>query len=419
MKIEELNQNETTSQETVTKTNTNKKRAGITIAVIIILLIACGICMYFLFKENTTVPTPTSSDLTLEYNEEYTNEDLTLKLSTTTDYDIVYRIITVSDEIEAGTEAEDTNEMVNEVVEETVEVEDTAEEIEYILYNEEITLEENSYIYIKYALGDVYSEEDYILEITNIDKELPEITTLEVETLSASIAVTVKATDNNSISLIEVSIDNEDYFEVTDNIYTFEELEEGDYTVYVRITDIAGNILETNESAEEIASEEEETDEDSDTSSDSTASSSSSSSNSSSSSTKSSSSSSSSNSSNKSSSSSSSSKSSSNSSSSSKSSSSSSSSTNTTSTNSNSSSSTSTTHTHDTAGTSGKWVKNMDALYDYWDECAAYWEDLLNNGEITWSEYFYSCPIGYTNVRQCGGGLTDCTYITWDWVYNG
>ena len=56
-------------------------------------------------------------------------------------------------------------------------VEDNNQEIdenEFMLYEESIEIEENSKIYFKYELNNVYSENPYLLEVNNINKSIPQ-----------------------------------------------------------------------------------------------------------------------------------------------------------------------------------------------------------------------------------------------------
>lgn len=202
-----------------------KSYKGLIIAIVVIIALAIvgvvGYTVYSNYEEEQerilqeaikTVAEVDETNLQAEYNKEYTNNEIQITLTTNSNDNIVYSL----------------------------------NKENYINYNGSITINENTIIYVKYVNNyGTYSQEPYIVEITNIDKELPIITKKDVETATSSLSTNIEATDNVEVSKIEVSIDGENYNEVTNNKYTFEGLKEGtEYTVNIRVTDRAGNVTE-------------------------------------------------------------------------------------------------------------------------------------------------------------------------------
>lgn len=201
------------------------KKLIIIIVIILILAIIGSVVGYILYRNYqkeqeallqaaiARVDEVTSENLTAEYNKENTNAPIELSLTTTSIDKIVYKL----------------NEQEN-----------------YTKYENKLKIEENTKIYIKYINEyDTYSKDDYVIEITNIDKEAPTIASKNISSTNNTLTVAVEAQDNVGVSKIEASIDGENYNEVKDNKYTFEKLSEGtEYTVKLRIKDVSGNITE-------------------------------------------------------------------------------------------------------------------------------------------------------------------------------
>lgn len=215
------------------------KNKKIIIAVIISLIVIIAIVatvLYFNHKATEeeklnvaikTVAEVSEENLEIDYKSDYTNEDIILKLITSSEYSIMYRIETIKDNTESTEQPAEGN-------------------IEYVKYEAPITISENSNVFVKYVNSyGTYSKEEYMITINNIDKEIPTVTKKDVTATTNTVKVDVEATDNIEITKIEVSIDNENYKEVIDNNYTFESLQEGtEYTIKIRVTDKAGNICE-------------------------------------------------------------------------------------------------------------------------------------------------------------------------------
>ena len=208
----------------------------ISLIIIIAIVVAVAVTLYFRNKAIEeeklniaikTVAEVSEENLEIDYTPDYTNKDVILTLTTSSEDSIMYRIETIQED--------------EETTEQSVE-----ENIEYEKYEEPITISENSNVFIKYVNSyGTYSKEEYMITINNIDKEIPTVTKKDITATTNTVKVDVEATDNIEITKIEVSIDNENYNEVTDNSYTFESLQEGtEYTVKIRVTDKAGNICE-------------------------------------------------------------------------------------------------------------------------------------------------------------------------------
>lgn len=213
------------------------KKIIIVVSISLILIGAIvGTVLYFKHKADeqeklniaiATVAEVNDENLEIDYNKDYTNKDVSVKLTTSSEYSIMYRIQELIDITE---ETEQQNK----------------ENVEYTKYEEPITISANSHILIKYMNNyGTYSKNEYKIEIYNIDKVIPTIVRSEPTVTTNTVKIDISAIDNIEIAKIEVSIDNEDYKEVLENTYTFENLKEGtQYTIKIRVTDKAGNIKE-------------------------------------------------------------------------------------------------------------------------------------------------------------------------------
>lgn len=200
-----------------------KKR--IIIISIIIVLVVLGIIGYIIYKNYqnsqdkvleekiSTVSEVNEENLKVEYNKEYTNKELEISLSTTTEYDIYYKL---------------------------------NDEEQYMKYEKPILLQNNSNVHIKYSNEyGTFSKEDYIIEIKNIDKESPKIVNKKVTTTTSELTVEIEVTDNLEVEKVEASIDNKKFNTMSDKKYTFKGLKaKTEYTVYIKVTDKVGNVTE-------------------------------------------------------------------------------------------------------------------------------------------------------------------------------
>lgn len=196
-----------------------KKQFYIGIVILAIVIAVVGIYIYHYKLEQqrileeaiANITEVSEENLNIEYNEDFTNSNIALHLTTNTEYNIAYSF----------------------------------DNINYNNYENMINVEDNVTVYIKYVnLYGTYSNSAYPIEIKNIDRIQPEIVKKEVSTTVNSLMVNIEATDNINVAKIEVSIDRENYIEVANGSYTFEGLEQGkEYTVIIKVTDVAGNVV--------------------------------------------------------------------------------------------------------------------------------------------------------------------------------
>lgn len=124
------------------------------------------------------IPDVNEENTKLEVSEtELTSSNITVNVSSKLeDYNLYYYIDTIQEENEeenvklqeTENEADEENQEANKEENETS-GEETKEN--YILYQDSIEIESNSKIYLKYELDGKYSENPYILEINNINKD--------------------------------------------------------------------------------------------------------------------------------------------------------------------------------------------------------------------------------------------------------
>ena len=126
--------------------------------------------------------------------------------------------------------------------------------------NSKITVENNGIIYLKYGRFGKFSSNPYVFEISNIDKNGPEIGELETSTTYTSITVTVNAIDesNSNLQYYFRLADSNTYISTgSKNTYTFKDLTTDEsYTIFVKVADKFGN--ETTAVTEATASVEQE-----------------------------------------------------------------------------------------------------------------------------------------------------------------
>lgn len=80
------------------------------------------------------------------------------------------------------------------------------------------------------------------------------------------------------------------------------------------------------------------------------------------------------------------------------------------------------THIHSAIGNCGKWFSSFDEFVAYFNSETKRWDELYDNGKVSWDNYIKNCPVGYQNVHSCqshfnGNSDTDCGLITGDFVY--
>lgn len=265
-----------------------KKRIIIIISVIVLMLIAIMSGITKLIKKLSPVENITSNTIDIQFStKEIISENVIIKLSTSTEYDIYYYIDFKNEEtaedsiMQIGMENSNENEInnitknisnnitnANNTISNTsinsvntidniynnttnstsISLETTKIDINnnlYKKYNNEIVVENNATIYLKYARGNKFCDSAYSFEVNNIDKQGPDIGEIKTSATNSSITVKVDAKDNsnpNFTYFFKLAEDTE--FVCTEDIneYTFTNLEKDKtYTIYVKVADGFGN----------------------------------------------------------------------------------------------------------------------------------------------------------------------------------
>lgn len=212
----------------------------------------------------TPIENITSKTIDIQFStKEIVCDDVKITLETTTEYDIYYYILLKNEEtaeeivFETPIENQVSNNTItsdetnNEVTNTLANTETSNKKISnelYKKYENEIIVENNATIYLKYAKGNRFCNSSYSFEVNNIDKQGPVIGEIETKSTSESITVSVKATDNRTSEFtyyFKLAEDKE--FICTDDIneYTFKDLEEEQtYTIYIKVADGFGNMSE-------------------------------------------------------------------------------------------------------------------------------------------------------------------------------
>ena len=237
-------------------TNLSRNQRKIIVISILILIILAIIISITNFIKSLTKPIENVSSETINIQfstREVICEDVILTLSTTTKYDIYYYIDFKNQETADESILTIEN---NENIEKLENIEDnintnTSYKLKnvdnslYKKYENNIIVENNAVIYLKYAHKNKLSNAAYSFEVNNIDKQGPNIGEIKVSSTSSSITLTIDATDNfnpNFTYYFRLAEDKE--FVCTENIntYTFTNLEKNEtYTIYVKVADGFGN----------------------------------------------------------------------------------------------------------------------------------------------------------------------------------
>ncbi len=157
------------------------KKTKIILLCIILVVILTGTVFATIFRNNSEVansevveeankniPNVNLDNTNFDISEtELTDENVIIKISSQLEnYNLYYSIDTIEE-----TESEGQAEQENQVVQEEPKEKEIQEE-NYLLYQDSIEIEANANIYFKYELEGKYSDNPYVLEISNINKEV-------------------------------------------------------------------------------------------------------------------------------------------------------------------------------------------------------------------------------------------------------
>lgn len=175
----------------------NRKKIAIISSVLLIIVIASIGIIFVITNHNMVeasnepieseevemIPTVSLENINFELSEkESTSENVKIKvLSKLEEYNLYYAIEPIEEQVEE--QEQNSEQDIEQDTEQEIKQKYEKEE-NYILYQDEIEIEENAKVYFKYELDNKYSENPYILEINNINKE--EIITEELENEGAT-----------------------------------------------------------------------------------------------------------------------------------------------------------------------------------------------------------------------------------------
>ena len=276
---------------------TKRKMIVITILIIITIAIITGIS----FIINRSIPVKDINQDNISINlstTRPTGKNIIANISTKTNYDVFYFIDysageeqyyedeELSDDIEEISENNnDNNTTPNEInnttnetsynnsinntskQEEKLDIKQISDKEYQKVNDSKFEIQNNGIVYLKYGRFGKLSSTPYVFEISNIDKDGPEIGELETTSTNSSITVTASAIDKNVSSLqyyFKLST-SETYISTgSTNSYTFKDLEKNEsYIICVKVADKFGNeseavteaIAETSNSSEETPTE--------------------------------------------------------------------------------------------------------------------------------------------------------------------
>lgn len=215
-----------------TKHLTRNQRKAIIISILILIVISIILGIVNLVKYlNKPIENVTTETIDVQFStRDVICDNVKLKLSTTTKYDIYYYIDLKNQET-----ANETNISTIKNIDNSL----------YKKYDNEIIIENNAVIYLKYAKRNKFSNSAYSFEVNNIDKQGPNIGEIKISSTNSSITVAIEATDNSNPNFtyyFRLAEDKE--FVCTEDInnYTFKNLEKNKtYTIYVKVADGFGN----------------------------------------------------------------------------------------------------------------------------------------------------------------------------------
>ena len=224
---------------------TVKQRKIIVISTLAIIILALTIGIIKVLDSWKPVENITSKTIDIQFStKKYVADNVKLTISTTTDYDIYYYLEYKNEETAEEITLSNTDETISTPTNQPIKVKKVSNSL-YKKYNNELTVENNATVYLKYAKGNKFSSAAYSFEVNNIDKQGPVIGEIKTSPTNDSIKVTISATDNtnpNFTYYFKLAEDKE--FICTDNVneYTFENLEKNEtYTIYVKVADGFGN----------------------------------------------------------------------------------------------------------------------------------------------------------------------------------
>ena len=258
--------------------NKKKKKEKINKRKIIVITILFLLIMGIFLLVNKFIPIKNinKDDITLIYSTtKPTNKNVIVSLSTKSNYNIFYFIdysnaeeqyyndTEFSKKIEIISESQNDSNTISNNTNEQIYIKQISDNEYRKVENSKIDIENNCLVYLKYERFGKLSNEPYVFEISNIDKEGPEIGEIEVKSDYSSITLTVNALDNTSTNLqyyYRLAPSNTYISAGSKNTYTFSELTPNEtYTIFVKTKDKFGNESEAvTEATTSLESQEEE-----------------------------------------------------------------------------------------------------------------------------------------------------------------
>lgn len=196
-----------------------KKKVVIISVSLLVILVIVGIVIFCLKNKNESVETIQHLDTDILLPD-VLQEDLEYNLSTTeeTTENVIFSIVSKQKDYHIYYAILEMDEEGN--------IEDVKDE-DYCLYEKEITIERNSYIFLKYKDGDKYSSNPYKIEIKNIIASTVEEETVTEEELKEAQVDKEEQKENKSTYYIKVN-----YGANVVTVYTKDD--NGEYTIPVK-----------------------------------------------------------------------------------------------------------------------------------------------------------------------------------------
>ena len=219
------------------------KRKAVVILVLILICISILTGIFFLINRLIPVKDVTSDNIKINLStKKPTGSSITATVSTKTKYDIYYFIdYTVAEEEYYGSE----NASEEATTKPKIEIKDINNKEYKKVNNSTFQIENNGVVYLKYGRFGKLNKKPYVFEISNIDKNGPEIGEIQTSSTYSSITVTVSAFDENSTELeygFRLADSNQFISTNSKNTYTFTGLTADEsYTIFVRVKDKFGN----------------------------------------------------------------------------------------------------------------------------------------------------------------------------------
>ena len=220
------------------KTSKFTKRKLVIILVIILALVG------ILFLVNRLIPVKNISKDNIGISLSTikpTGQNVVATITSKTKYDILYYIDYSAGEEKYYESSEESDDEANK----ELEIKEIKDKQYKKLNGSKFEIENNGIIYLKYGRFGKLSSIPYVFEVSNIDKDGPEIVEISTESTYNSITVTTNASDKNDSNLqYYFKLSESDMYISTGskNSYTFKDLTTDEsYVIFIKVTDQFGN----------------------------------------------------------------------------------------------------------------------------------------------------------------------------------